>query len=89
MTRAYSRGGNGDPYYYGHPLRAFGLVRHCAQCGAEFVIRAEHHFFCTLPYLYRDEACLQQARQRVRRLRAGIANGYALDRSMPAAAGSG
>jgi hypothetical protein len=51
MTRAYSRGGNGDPYYYGHPLRAFGLVRHCAQCGAEFVIRAEHHFFCTLPYL--------------------------------------
>jgi hypothetical protein len=36
-------GGKGDPYY-GRPLREFGLVRHCAQCGAEFVIRGEHHY---------------------------------------------
>jgi hypothetical protein len=63
MTRGYPRGGKGDPYY-GRPLRALGLVRHCAQCGAEFVIRGEHHFFCSPPCLYRDQARLRQARRR-------------------------
>ena len=49
MTRGYPRGGKGDPYY-GRPLRAFGLARHCAQCpGAEFAIRGEHHFLCSRP----------------------------------------
>jgi hypothetical protein len=62
----YRRGGMG--HYYWHSLLQLGLVRHCAHCGAEFMIRAEGHYFCSSGCCNRDHYRLQQARKRIREL---------------------